>query len=183
MLEDSDATFSSLPPNLLDKSDIVTLQGDCLTAQPIQPIRYTLRNSWWSIALPQNCHRQSEPILRLRSYEDRVASLVCRIIRVIRLEEPLRGVDDPLVLSFLLLTCGDRSSSSLYNERTKSSKGCESSCALPSSAPSCIDTSSPPSPSSNWCTLLINWCQEWSYRNRSHRRHSRAGADPQRPIL
>ena len=34
-----------------------------------------------------------------------------------------------------------------------------------------------------WCTLLTNWCQQWSCRNRSHHRHSRAGAGPQRPSL
>ena len=28
------------------------------------------------------------------------------------------------------------------------------------------------------CTLLINWCQQWSHKNQSHRRHSRAGAGP-----
>ena len=102
MLEDSDATFSSQSPNNLGKSEngwlIVTLQGDCLTPQPIQPIRHTLRNPWCSVALPRNCHRQSEPILRLSSYEDRVAPLICRILRVVRLEQsrrPWRSVDDP----------------------------------------------------------------------------------------
>ena len=91
MLEDGDAAFSPQPPNLLGKSEngwlVVTLQGDCLTAPPIQPVRHTLRKPWCSIALPWNCHCQSEPIFRLSSFEDRVAPLICRIIRIVRLEE------------------------------------------------------------------------------------------------
>ena len=75
MHEDGDAAFSPQPRNLLSKSEngwlVVTLHCDCLTAQPIQPIRHTLRNPWCSIALSQNCHRQSEPILRQSSYENR----------------------------------------------------------------------------------------------------------------
>ena len=83
--------FSPQPPNLLGKSEngwlVVTLQGDCLTAPPIRPIRHKLRNPWCSIALSRNCHRQSEPILRLSSYEDRVALLICLNIKVTRLEK------------------------------------------------------------------------------------------------
>ena len=103
-----------------------------VSAQAIQPIRHTLRNPWCSIALPRNCHRQSEPILRLSSYEDRVGHLVCRIIRLFALTNrgQSRSEDDPLVLFFLLLTYGDYSSHSLWcSERTMSGKGCESSCA------------------------------------------------------
>ena len=91
MLEDGDATFSPQPPNLFGQSEngvlVVTLQGDRLTAQALQPIRHTLRNPWCSVALPRNRHRQSEPILRLSSYEDLVAHLICQIICVIRLEK------------------------------------------------------------------------------------------------
>ena len=85
ILEDGDATLSPQTPNLLGKSEngwlVVTLQGDCLTTQPIQPIRHTLRNPWSCIALSRNCHCQGEPILRLSFYEDRVAPLTCRIQR------------------------------------------------------------------------------------------------------
>ena len=91
MLEDGDAIFSSQPPNFLGKSEngwlVVTLQGDRLAAQSIQPIRHKLRNTWCSIALSWNCHGQSEPVLRLGPNENRVAPLICRIIRVVRLEE------------------------------------------------------------------------------------------------
>ena len=113
MLEDGDATFTPQSPNLLGQSEngqlVVTLQGDRLTARAIQPIRHTLRNPWCSIALPRNCHRQSEPILRLSSYADRVALLICRIIRVIRLEESVVNREVRMIRwssSFLLLACG-----------------------------------------------------------------------------
>ena len=171
------------------------------TAQAIQPVRHTLRNPWCTIALPRNCHRQGEPILRLSSCEDRVAPLVCRIIRVIRFGESrsqLRGVDDLLVLSLLQPYLWG--SFLLLPLRAKSGKGRESSCApaLPGSRV-ILALSEQGSPSFlcsllhrlilsslailHWCTLLINWCQQWSYRNRSHLRHSRAGAGPQRPSL
>ena len=92
MLEDDDATLSPQPPSLLGKSEngwlVVKRQGGCLTAQPNQATGHTLCNSWCSSALSRNCHRQSKPILRLSPYEDRVAPLICRIIRVIRLEDP-----------------------------------------------------------------------------------------------
>ena len=55
---------------------VVALQSDCLTAQTVESIRHTLRNRWCSVVLSWHCHRQGEPVLRLRSFEAQVASLV-----------------------------------------------------------------------------------------------------------
>ena len=63
MLEDGDAIFSPQPPNLLCQGEdgwlVVTLQGDCLAARAIKPIRHTLRDLWCGIAFPWNRHRLS----------------------------------------------------------------------------------------------------------------------------
>ena len=98
---------------------------------------------------------------------------------------------DPLVLSFLLLTCRDHplpSSDALSAPRGVRdvslhvllhflARGLVLALLkrglLPSSAPSCIDSSSS---SLGMRTLLIHGCQQWSHRNRSHRRWSRSSA-------
>ena len=46
MLENGDAVFSSLPPNF------VTLQGDRLTAQPIQPMRLAIHGASLPFPVP-----------------------------------------------------------------------------------------------------------------------------------
>ena len=83
---------------------VVALQSDPLAARAIQPNCDTLRSPWCGIAFSWNCHRQGESALRVSSYEDRVASLVCRFVRVARLAESV--VDRKVSDIFLHLTCG-----------------------------------------------------------------------------